>query len=262
MKEFLNFDESFGRLCARRGGGGWYDGGDRCLFGASELLFAWARIYDIGPFRLDADIGALTRADAPVALGSRAIAVLTALVERAHQFVPKSSIMDAAWPGVIVEESNLAVQVYAIRRVLGEAPGGEKWIETLAKRGYRFVGPVSAPADDGRDPQASKRSNLPEPLTSFVGRERDLVEIKRLLPTQRLVTITGVGGIGKTRLALQAAAEVIDAYRDGVWLAELGSIRDPALVPTTVAQVLGVQERAGTPITESLRAYLKSRRCC
>jgi len=217
------------------------------------------RIYDIGPFRLDSETGVLTKAGAPVALGSRPVAVLTALVERAHQFVPKGSIMDAAWPGIVVEESNLAVQISAIRRVLAQASGGERWIETLTGRGYRFVGPVTERPDDQQGGWRGKRSNLPEALTSFIGRERELVEIKRLLQRNRLVAITGVGGIGKTRLALQAASEVVDAYRDGVWLVELGSIRDPSLVPTSVAQALGAQERAGTPPIESLRAHLKSR---
>jgi predicted ATPase/DNA-binding winged helix-turn-helix (wHTH) protein len=212
-------------------------------------------LYDLGPFRLDAKVGALTRAGMPAVLGARAVAVLTVLVEHAHQFVSKSGLIDAAWPDVIVEESNLAVQIHAIRRVLSEVPGGEHWVETLAKRGYRFVGPVTAlPDSGGRD---GTRSNLPEPVTSFVGRERDLVEIKRLLPTKRLVTLVGVGGIGKTRLALQIAGEVIAAYRDGVWFVELGSLRDPALVPTSLAQVLGVPERAGKPLTDALCAHLR-----
>jgi len=218
------------------------------------------RIYDIGPFRLDSGIGALTRAGVPVALGSRATAVLTVLVKRSNEYVQKDSIIDAAWPGLVVEESNLAVQISAIRRVLSQAPGGERWIETLARRGYRFVGPVTELPDQSQDAlDGRKRSNLPEPLTSFIGRERELVEIKRLLPGKRSLTIVGVGGIGKTRLALQAASEVIDAYRDGVWLVELGSVSNPLLVPTSVAQVLGVRERTGTPLMDTLCAHLKAR---
>src|ERR1700690_1879881 len=93
-------------------------------------------IYELGPFRLDAEAGVLTKAGVPVALGSRAVAVLTALVRRSGEYVHKGSIMDAAWPGIVVEESNLAVQISAIRRVLAQAPGGGKWIETLARRGY------------------------------------------------------------------------------------------------------------------------------
>jgi hypothetical protein len=149
------------------------------------------------------------------------------LVERPNQYVPKAGIIDAAWPGVVVEESNLAVPISALRRVLSQAPGGDSWIETLARRGYRFVGPVAEHPDDPKDGNVRKHTNLPEPLTSFIGRERELVELKRLLPGKRLLTLVGVGGIGKTRLALQAAAEVMDAYRDGVWLVELGSISNP-----------------------------------
>ncbi len=83
------------------------------------------RIYDIGPFRLDSEAGVLTKAGTPTALGSRAVAVLATLVERPNQYVPKAGIMDAAWPGVVVEESNLAVQISALRRVLSQAPGGD-----------------------------------------------------------------------------------------------------------------------------------------
>ena len=174
-------------------------------------------IYEIGPFRLDAEAGVLTKTGVPVALGSRGVAVLTTLVRRRGEYVQKGSIMDAAWPGIVVEESNLAVQISAIRRALAQAPGGKHWIETLARRGYRFVGPVVEIAP-GQQPTlpGSQRSNLPEAQTSFIGRERELVEIKRLLPGTRLLTLVGAGGIGKTRLALQAAAEVVDAYRDGV----------------------------------------------
>src|SRR5262249_41100652 len=91
----------------------------------------------------------------------------------------------------------------------------------------------------------------------FVGRERELVEIKRLLPGKRLLTIVGAGGIGKTRLALQAAAEVVDAYREGVWLVDLASLADPGLVPGVVAQVFGLRETAGKPLMRTLCGYLK-----
>ena len=170
--------------------------------------------------------------------------------------------MDAAWPGLVVEEANLAVQISAIRRSLACVPGGEGWIETLARRGYRFVGPVAAIA--GRAPAAPvvsdrTRTNLPQVLTSFVGREREIAQIKQLLPTTRLLTITGTGGIGKTRLVLQAAAEVLDAYREGVWFVDLAPLLDPALVPSALAQVLGVKESAQQPLSKSLCDFLRGK---
>src|SRR5262245_17142366 len=146
------------------------------------------RIFDIGPFRLDSDAGVLTKSGVPMGVGARGIAVLTALVEHPNEYVRKDRLMDAAWPGVVVEESNLAVQVWALRRVLSQAPGGEGWIQTLARRGYRFVGPVGQRDDEARPASHERaRSNLPEPLTPFVGRERELLEIKRLLPGKRLL---------------------------------------------------------------------------
>ena len=103
-------------------------------------------------------------------------------------------------------------------------------------------------------------NNLPQQISSFIGRERETGEVKRLLARSRLLTLVGIGGIGKTRLVLQAAADAHDAYPDGVWFVELASIADPLLVPSSVAQVLSVQERAGTELTQTLCNHLKSRR--
>jgi len=217
-----------------------------------------AGAFEIGSFQLDPEGGVLTRDGKPAALGRRAVAVLAKLVEHASEYVSKERLLDAGWPESVVEEGNLPVQIAAIRRALASA-GGEHWIETLSRRGYRFVGPVKKLTNDRPSASSTPKSNLPAVLTSFIGRERELVEIKRLLPGKRLVTILGAGGIGKTRLALQVAAEVVDAYRDGVWVAELGSIGDPALVAITVAQLLGVADKPGQSATESLCAYLKSR---
>ena len=104
--------------------------------------------YDLGPFRLDTHNGMLLRGSEPVALGQRAVALLRALVERPGALVSKDALIEAAWPGQAVEESNLPVQIAALRRVLGEAPSGDHWIETMPRRGYRFVGPVVARQED------------------------------------------------------------------------------------------------------------------
>jgi non-specific serine/threonine protein kinase len=95
-------------------------------------------------------------------------------------------------------------------------------------------------------------NNLPVQLTSFIGREREKSEIRGLLSTSRCLTLTGSGGAGKTRLALQVAADAVDGYPGGVWLAELAPITDPALVPKTVASALGVPEQPGRDMTETL----------
>jgi predicted ATPase/class 3 adenylate cyclase len=105
----------------------------------------------------------------------------------------------------------------------------------------------------------STPNNLPQPLTSFVGREREVEAVAHLLAKNRLVTLTGVGGIGKTRLSLQVAAQVMHAYPDGVWLVELASLADARLVPEAVASVVGVKEEAGRPVAEALARFVRDR---
>lgn len=105
----------------------------------------------------------------------------------------------------------------------------------------------------------ARSHNLPIQLTSFIGREREIGEIKRLLGTTRLLTITGAGGSGKTRVGLQVAAEVLETFQDGVWLVELAGLTDPVLVPQMVASALSVPEQPNRPVTETLVGYLRSR---
>jgi predicted ATPase/class 3 adenylate cyclase/Tfp pilus assembly protein PilF len=102
-------------------------------------------------------------------------------------------------------------------------------------------------------------NNLPIQVTSFIGRERELVEVSRLLASTRLLTLVGTGGCGKTRLALQVAAGQLDRFTDGVWLVELAPLSDPALVPQTVATALNLHEEPGKPLTRTLTEYLNSR---
>jgi predicted ATPase/class 3 adenylate cyclase len=102
-------------------------------------------------------------------------------------------------------------------------------------------------------------NNLPQQVTSFIGRERELAEAKGLLEQSRLVTLLGMGGLGKTRLSLQMGADVLEHYPDGVWFLDLAPIKDASLVAQVAAQVLGVREEAGKPMQQTLCAHVKER---
>ena len=103
-------------------------------------------------------------------------------------------------------------------------------------------------------------NNLPQQPTNFIGRDKELAELKRLLASARLLTLTGAGGCGKTRLGLQLAADSLERFPDGAWLVELAPLSDPGLVPRTAATVLGLEEQPGQAITETLVEYLRDKR--
>jgi non-specific serine/threonine protein kinase len=108
--------------------------------------------------------------------------------------------------------------------------------------------------------EAARGHNLPLARTSFVGREREKLEVKRLLAMTKLLTLTGTGGCGKTRLALKVASDLVGAYPDGVWLADLAPLADAELVPQAVAKALKVREQPARPLTETLVDTLRSRK--
>ena len=136
----------------RTGAGVTAEAHPKWLQNASRIGADQVRVktYKLGPFRLDAEAEILFRGAEPVTLGQRAVALLRALVERGGAPVSKDALIEAAWPGLVVEEANLTVQIAALRRVLGEEPGGEHWIETLPRRGYRYVGPVITTEDSSQ----------------------------------------------------------------------------------------------------------------
>ena len=103
-------------------------------------------------------------------------------------------------------------------------------------------------------------NNLPRQVTSFIGREKEMAEIKALLGKTRLLTLTGSGGCGKTRLGLQAAADMLESYPEGVWFVELAPLTDPALMPQAVAQTLSLSEEPGKPLVQTVVDFLKTRR--
>ena len=232
--------------------------------------------FTFGPFRLLVARRELLAHGVPVALGQRAFDVLLLLASRHGQLVTKDELMAEVWPGIVVEENNIQVHISALRKVLGSAGDGERYLLTVAGRGYRFVAPVeresAAPAETVTPPGPSQSAavaagpaiaaagnNLPQQLTSLIGREADLAEIKARLSSHRLVTLTGSGGVGKTRLAIEAGNSVLDRYPDGVWLAELAPLNDAQLVAPIIAGVLDVTLSAPSAAIETLASALKSR---
>jgi predicted ATPase/DNA-binding winged helix-turn-helix (wHTH) protein len=222
---------------------------------AGEILF--------GPYRLVVAQRLLLEGEKPVRLGSRAFDILTALVERAGEVVGKEQLIARAWPKTFVEEANLKIQVSALRRALGDGQGDRRYIATVVGRGYNFVAPIRK-EELSRTPSVptiapAALHNLPSATTRMIGREEIATTLATELAHQRLVTLVGPGGIGKTTVGLAVAERLIGAFERGVWLVDLASLRDPGLVPSVVATVLGLEISTEDPL-HALVAVLRDSR--
>jgi predicted ATPase/DNA-binding winged helix-turn-helix (wHTH) protein len=216
-----------------------------------------------GPFHLVASERLLTREGAPLALGSRALDILIALIATPNEIVSKKDLMARVWPDVVVEEGSLRFHIASLRKALGEGKHGARYIATLPGRGYCFVAPVSR-ADRPRDDASAvidsfPHANLSSRLSRMVGRDDDVLKLSAQLNASRFVTIVGTGGVGKTTVAIAVGHHLTEAFVGAVLFVDLGMLGDPVLVATAIASMLGlsVQSDDATP---NLIAYLRNKR--
>ncbi|WP_426437238.1 ATP-binding protein [Bradyrhizobium genosp. P] len=206
--------------------------------------------FSFGSFRLLPSRRLLLDGETPVRLGSRAFEILVALVERRGELVNKEAIIARVWPGIHIVEGNLKLQVAGLRRALGDGRDGRRFIVASPGQGYRFVAATAVENSDASTqlPSLTTQHNLPVQLTRLIGRAGVVSKLVQQLATQRLLTIVGSGGIGKTVVALAVAEELMPAYEHGVWLIDLAPIADPRLVPTALASALKLEVRSDNPL--------------
>ncbi|HSK88901.1 MAG TPA: BTAD domain-containing putative transcriptional regulator [Anaerolineales bacterium] len=175
------------------------------------------------------------------------ILVIDPANERAHQHL--------MFCHITLGDRYKALQQYeSCRRALQEELSAEPARETQSLYNWIELATTELSA------MAARLTNLPIPISSFVGRGRELATIKGLLLNARLVTLTGAGGSGKTRLAIHAATDLIDSFKDGVWWVELAPLADPALVPSAVAKALGISMQTDQLLIEVLARFLRTRK--
>src|SRR5271169_879775 len=214
-----------------------------------------------GPFQLIPAQRMLLDDGKPLRLGSRALEILIALVERAGETIHKDQLIARTWPDTVVEENALRVHIAALRKVLGDGRGGHRYVANIPGRGYSFVTPVTlerkppGPPPPGRAPVGD---NLPTTLTRIIGRDDTIASLATQLARRRLLTVVGPGGIGKTTVAIAVAETVRSSYPDGVWFVGLSSLPGPDLVPSALITVLGISLSGGDPVS-GLTAWLRDK---
>jgi predicted ATPase/DNA-binding winged helix-turn-helix (wHTH) protein len=196
----------------------------------------------------------------PVRIGSRALDILIALLERPGDLVTKGELMARVWPNTFVEPANLTVHIAALRRALGDGRDGNRFLINIPGRGYRFVAPVTLSEQFKPSLRTTAaggaRHNLPAKVTALIGR-RDIVgRLSSQIARDRFLTVVGPGGIGKTAVALAVAEEVAANYRHGTWWIDLAASENPQHIAGTVASVMGLEpdhEKFSASLVTALR---------
>src|SRR3984957_7879419 len=204
------------------------------------------RSVGFGRYRLFPVLRLLLRDGHKIDLGARAFDVLWALLEAGGRVVSKDELIDKVWAGTVVEENNLQAQMSAIRRALGP---DREMISTEFGRGYRLLTAGQASASlGGASAEPIAPPDLPYPVTALLGRASELDDIERLIAEGRVTTITGPGGIGKTRLAIEVGRRLRAQFAGGVYLAEMAKITESDLVWPAIETSLQAPSTGAGPI--------------
>jgi predicted ATPase/DNA-binding winged helix-turn-helix (wHTH) protein len=216
--------------------------------------------FAFGPFRLFPARQLLLEGETPVRIGDRAREMLIALLEQPGQAVSKQALSARLWQNVFVEDVTLRAQVAALRKALRDGQDGRRYIANVAGRGYAFVGAIStAVAQLPVAPEPPGSASAPALSTvQLFGRSEAIEALTHRLAENRLVTIVGPGGIGKTAVALAVADRMRPGLRDDVCFVDLAPLADARLVSTAIASALGLGVVSEDPLP-SLVALLRDR---
>jgi len=205
-------------------------------------------VYEFGEWEADLGRRELRVRGRFVPVGGRAFEIMEVLLQSAGELVSKDDLMHRVWPGAIVDENTIQVHISAIRKALGADRG---MLKTASGRGYRLLGSWAIRQENtstdavafepvGMIVQPSL-TNLPAAESELIGRTTTVQHVQNLLSAYRVVTLTGPGGIGKTKLALEVARGLFPTFQGDAWLVDLAPLSDPGLVPSAIAGVLGLR---------------------
>ncbi|MGO8039000.1 winged helix-turn-helix domain-containing protein [Rhizobium leguminosarum] len=236
-------------------------------------------VFKFGPFSLHPVSRTLVRDGRELVIGSRAFDMLVALVHKQGEVISRRELMACAWSGLSVEDSNVRVQMAHLRRELGCGVNGDRYIASVAGRGYCFVMPVEtreaelsshiepsvsdptsgdmSPGDTPMMEEKYKAGSIPLRSETILGRSSDLEELSVAVEERRLVTVVGPGGVGKTTLARVLARHV--RTFDQTKFVDLSVITDDALVAGAVASVISPHTRSGDPLRDAVTWLAKKR---
>jgi DNA-binding winged helix-turn-helix (wHTH) protein len=211
--------------------------------------------FAFGPFRLLPAERLLERDGKQVPIGSRAFDLLVVMAERAGEVIPKAELLARAWPGMTIEESGLRFHISALRKVLEDGKDGSRYIANIPSRGYCLVVTATPIPSGGGAPPVSDAVGgaSPAPPGSPLGRDDAILGLLERLRRDRLVTVAGPAGIGKTTVALAVAAAERERGAQEVHIVDLAALQDQALVGAAVAAAFRISAQSEDPTNEILR---------
>lgn len=211
----------------------------------------------------DPDAFELRRNGQLVEIEPQALTVAAYLIEHRHRLVPKEELLDEIWGDRFVSESALTTRIKQIRRATGDSGSEQRVVKTIHGKGYRFIGEIvttsARPGLPSGEPESAEAGppvpayRLPRPRTELVGRRAELDEITAAITRNRLTAMVGVGGVGKTSLAVAVGHAALDAFPDGVWFVDLIPISDADHVPLAIAKAAGLALGTGSALDQVAR---------